>query len=240
MDYQLIYWPFLPGRGEFVRLVLEECAVAYDDVARRAGPDGSGLALVQRYMSGEEGVVFAPPVLVRGDFVLSQTAAICAHLGRRLGLAPQDERPRLRALELMLTVMDVVDEFHHLHHPVAPELTYEAQKETAIQASRIYREERLARRLGFFERVLTANDGDYLAGDALTYVDLALFQLLEGVAYALPNALARIASAMPRLCALRDNVRARPRIEAYLSSERRMAFNEMGIFRHYQELDDPR
>jgi glutathione S-transferase len=42
------------------------------------------------------------------------------------------------------------------------------------------------------------------------------------------------------LRALHDRVAKRPRVAAYLASERRIPFNEDGIFRHYPELDGAR
>jgi glutathione S-transferase len=71
----------------------------------------------------------------------------------------------------------------------------------------------------------------------VSHADLSAFQVLEGLAYAFPNAFSRLAPRFPRLGALRDRVAGRPRIAAYLASDRRTAFNETGIFRHYPELD---
>ena len=37
--------------------------------------------------------------------------------------------------------------------------------------------------------------------------------------------------------ALRDRVAKRPRIAAYLASERRIPFSQWGIYRYFKELD---
>ncbi len=237
--YELYYWPILPGRGEFVRLVLEEAAVPYVDVARLPEEEGGGFKPLLEFVQGERPgqPAYAPPILVHGELVLAQSAAICAYLGERHGLAPNDPAKRMQALQLQLTLADVTDEAHDTHHPINAALYYEDQKDAASAASRQFLEQRLPRFLSYFERVVERSGGDWLMGDALTYADLSLFQLLEGLAYAFPNGFARVAESIPLILALRDRVAVRPRIAAYLESDRRLAFNEHGVFRYYPELD---
>jgi glutathione S-transferase len=239
IPYQLYYWPNIPGRGEFVRLVLEEAAAPYVDVGRQSKDQGGGIEAVIAFYAGKNQghPVFAPPVLTHGELVLAQTAAICHFLGRRHGLAPRDEAGELHALELQLTIADLVDEVHDTHHPVSAALYYEDQKPAAKRRAAHFVKERLPRFLGYFERVLLAGGGDWLVETSVSHADLSLFQALEGLAYAFPRGFARASEATPRVLALRERVRARPRIAAYLASERRMAFNQEGIFRHYPELD---
>jgi glutathione S-transferase len=239
IPYELYYWPNIPGRGEFVRLVLEEAGAPWLDVGRRPRGEGGGMeAVVAFYAGRHEGhPVFAPPVLVHGDVVLAQTAAICHFLGRRHGLVPQGETGEAQALELQLTVADLVAEAHDTHHPIHAALYYEEQKPAAKRRAAHFRSERLPRFLGYFERVLRHHGGPYLLGERVCHADLSLFQALEGLAYAFPRAFARACEAALGLAELRGRVRARPRIAAYLASERRVPFNQEGIFRHYPELD---
>jgi glutathione S-transferase len=180
---------------------------------------------------------YAPPILVHGELVLAQSAAICAYLGQRHGLAPAEPGKRMQALQLQLTIADVTDEAHNTHHPINASIYYEDQKEAAREASRHFLEQRLPRFLPYFERVLERNGGQWLVGDAVTYPDLSLFQLLEGLAHAFPKGFTRVVEQTPLLLALRDRVAKRPRIAAYLASDRRLAFNEHGVFRYYPELD---
>lgn len=238
--YQLIYWSEIPGRGEFVRLVLEDAGVEYDDVARRPESDGGGDAAIIARLYGRGGAMlgFAPPFLVDGELELAQMAVICGYLGARHGLAPDSEGLRMRALQLQLTIADVVAEAHDSHHPISSALYFEDQKAEAIRAGRLFRDERLPRWLGFFERVLEASGGPFVFGDAASYVDLGLFQLVAGLRYAFPNAVSRTAGETPRLLSLCERVAERPGLAAYLGSERRMPFNNDGIFRHYPQLDD--
>ena len=237
--YELYYWPNIPGRGEFVRLVLEEAGAPYVDVGRQPRDAGGGIEAVIEFYAGRSAghPVFAPPVLKQGDLVLAQTAAICHFLGRRHGLAPADETGDAHALELQLTIADLVGEVHDTHHPISAMLYYEDQKPAAKQRAAHFVGERLPRFLGYFERALRHNGGGVLAGASLSHADLSLFQALEGLAYAFPRAFAKAGAATPGLLALRERVRARPRIAAYLASARRMPFNQEGIFRHYPELD---
>ena len=237
--YELYYWPDIPGRGEFVRLVLEQAGVPYVDVGREPRERGGGVERVAAFWEGrsEGHPVFAPPVLKHGDLVLAQTAAICHFLGRRHGLAPGDEAGAAHALELQLTIADLVDEVHDTHHPISSALYYEDQKGEAKQRAAHFVGERLPRFLGYFERVLRQTGAGVLVGTALSHADLALFQALEGLAYAFPRAFARASEATPGLLALRERVRGLPRIAAYLASGRRMPFNQEGIFRRYPELD---
>jgi glutathione S-transferase len=234
MTYELFYWPTIQGRGEFVRLALEEAGAAYVDVAREAG----GMARMMAAMDGADHPAFAPPFLKAGELTLGQTASILLFLGQRHGLAPEDEAGRFWVHQLQLTVADLVAEAHDAHHPIASSLYYEDQRPEAKRRAADFLETRLPKFFDYFEGVLTRPEPkDYLTGAALTYADLSLFQVVAGLRYAYPQALARIDAAYPALTALHDRVAARPRIAAYLASDRRLPFNEQGIFRHYPELD---
>jgi glutathione S-transferase len=237
--YELFYWPHIQGRGEFVRLVLEDAGAPYVDVARRPEGEGGGVGRVMamREDAGEALLPFAPPILRVGETVLAQTALICDFLGRRLGLAPPDEAGRLAAMQLQLTVADVVQEAHDTHHPLGPMRYYEDQKDAAEKRAEAFLDGRMAQWLGYFETVLDRSGGEWLVGDAASHADLSVFQLLEGLAYAFPKAFAQLEGDIPKLRALRERVRARPGVAAYLASDRRIPFNEDGIFRHYPELD---
>lgn len=235
MRYQLFYWPGIQGRGEFVRLALEDAGAAYDDVARGKGGMDRMLAMMNGGHDGHP--PFAPPFLKSGKLVVAQVANILFYLGPRLKLAPRDEAGRLWLHQLQLTVTDFVKEIHDSHHPIATGLYYEDQKPEAKQFARHFLEDRAPKYLGYFEMVLTKG-GPNVLGRKFSYMDLSLFQLIEGLRYAFPSAMTRIERKVPGLVAVRDRVAARPRIKAYLSSSRRIAFNEMGIFRRYPELDE--
>jgi glutathione S-transferase len=239
MAYELFYWPGIQGRGEFIRLALEAAGAEYIDVARQPGGVKAMLALM-----GDADLPrppLAPPFLRDGALLVAQTAAILLHLGPRLGLVPQDEPSRLWAHQLQLTAMDLVLEAHDTHHPIAGSLYYEDQQPEAARRAEIFRKERIARSLGWFEAVLARNPAGpaHLLGATLGYPDLSLFQLVAGLRYAFPRAMARVARRVPHCIRLHDAVAAHPRVAAYLASPRRIAFNPEGIFRHYPELDDP-
>jgi glutathione S-transferase len=239
MRYELYYWPGIQGRGEFVRLALEEAAAQYVDIARMSGSGGRGA--IGRLLEDESIVrpPFAPPVLKAGKLLISQTANILMFLGPRHGLAPANEAGRLWTHQLQLTMADLVVEVHATHHPITGQLYFHEQKEAALARTADFHKRRLPKFLGYFERVLERNpQGDrYLAGSRLTYADLSLFQVVEGLKYAFPRAMARHARRHPLITALHDRVAERPRIAAYLASDRRVGFNETGIFRRYPELD---
>lgn len=237
--YELYYWPTIQGRGEFVRLALEQAGAPYVDVARKP----KGMAAMMKLLALEGGgpglQPFAPPFLKAGDLVVAQTATILAYLGPRHGLVPRDQASRLHAQQLQLTIADLVAEAHDTHHPVASGLYYDDQKREAKKRAADFIESRLPKYLGYFERVIDANGGEHLVGNAVSYVDLSAFQLLAGLEYAFPNAVGRLAPKIPLLLTLRAQVASLPRIAAYLVSDRRIPFNEDGIFRHYPELDLP-
>ena len=217
MRYELFYWPSIQGRGEFVRLALEDAGADYRDVCRESSR-----------MPGHV-QAFAPPFLKAGKLVIAQTANILLYLGPRLGLAPKNEAQRLRLHGQQLTIADWLAEVHDTHHPIAPSLYYEDQKREAKRRAAIFRAERLAKFLRYFERALD---------DKFSYVHLSLFQMIEGLRYAFPKAMRKQERRYPRLTRIRDRVAARPRLAAYLSSERRIPFNQHGIFRRYPELDE--
>lgn len=235
MRYQLYYWPGIQGRGEFVRLALEDAGAAYDDVARKSG----GMNRMMAMMDGgrDKHPPFAPPFLKAGKLVVAQVAEILFYLGPRLKLSPRDEAGRLWLHQLQLTVTDFVKEIHDTHHPIAGSLYYEDQKAEAKKFSHCFLKDRVPKYLGYFENVLKSG-GPNVLGRQFSYMDLSLFQLVEGLRYAFPKTMTRIERKIPRVVAVRNRVAARPRIKAYLASKRRLPFNEMGIFRHYPELDE--
>ena len=238
-DYRFYYWPQIQGRGEFVRLVLEDAGAAYVDVARLPESEGGGMpALLDLLQRSDTGTPpFAPPVLQDGEIFIAQTATICRYLGMRHGLAPEDESGQWQAEHLQLTIADFVDEIHDTHHPIAGALYYEDQKSESLRRAASFRNERLPKFLGYFERVLERSDGGWLVGSRCSHVDLSLFQIVSGLAYAFPNTLQNARESHHRTIDLHDRVAARPSIAAYLESDRRIPFNQHGVFRHYPELD---
>lgn len=241
MAYELYYWDGIQGRGEFVRLALEEAGAGYADICRGPASKGQGTHAMMAIMGSrsEASVPFAPPFLKDGDLIISHVANILMYLGPTLGLAPKDEGQRHVLNGLQLTITDLVAEVHDTHHPIATSKYYEDQKEEAKARSAEFLDNRIPKYLGYFERVLQQNPHGptHVFGNALTYVDLSLFQIYEGLRYAFPRATAHLADRYPRLSAVHEAVMKRPNIARYLQSDRRIPFNEDGIFRHYPELD---
>ena len=233
MRYELYYWPDIQGRGEFVRLALAEAGADYVDIGRRRG-SGAVVAALERRR--EKYPAFAPPFLKAGQRVIGQTANILLYLGARHGLAPKDEAGRLWVHQLQLTLADFIAETHDTHHPIALALYYEDQRRESKRAAAEFWKRRPQKYLGYFERLL--EQGPYLLGRKLSYVDLSLFQVIAGLRYAFPKRMKRFERKVPRVIALTERVAKRPRIAAYLASEQRIPFNELGIFRHYKELDE--
>ena len=241
MAYELYYWPGIQGRGEFVRLALEEAGADYVDVARVKGR-GVRALMAGLDAKSEPHAAFAPPYLRDGDVVVSHVANILNYLAPKLSLAAKGEANRLFAHGLQLTITDLVAEVHDTHHPISSGLYYEDQKGPAKKRAAAFLDERAPKYLGYFERVLERNPAGpkHAVGAALSTVDLSLFQVMAGLAYAFPRAMSDNGRRYPLLSALAADVAARPRIAAYLASPRRLAFNESGVFRHYPELDrDP-
>jgi glutathione S-transferase len=234
MKYALYYWPSIQGRGEYVRLALEDAGAGYDDVARR----GNGMSAMMKMMEAGKGTPpFAPPFLKAGSLVIGQTANILLYLGARHGLAPKADAGRLWALQLQLTITDLVKEIHDTHHPISTALYYEDQRPAAKRYTREFWRHRVPKLLGYFEDVLKHSGGPYVFGRRVSYVDLSLFQIVEGLRYAFPKRMKAFEREIPGLIELRDRVAERPNLKAYLASERRIPFNEEGIFRRYRALD---
>jgi glutathione S-transferase len=234
MKYALYYWPSIQGRGEYVRLALEDAGADYDDVARR----GNGMGAMMKMMEmGKRTPPFAPPFLKAGSLVIGQTANILLYLGARHGLAPKAEAGKFWVHQLQLTIADFVLEIHDTHHPLGPSLYYEDQRAPAKKRTDEFWKQRVPKYLGYFEELLESNGGAYVTGRRVTYADLSLFQIAEGLRYAFPKRMKAFEREIPGLIELRDRVAERPNIKAYLASERRIPFNEEGIFRRYKALD---
>jgi glutathione S-transferase len=236
MRYQLYYWPTIQGRGEFIRLALEEAGADYVDEARRGK---TGIAAMMKLMTDcrRARPPYAPPFLKAGKVIVAQTANVLLFLGPRLRLAPGDEAGRLWAHQLQLTISDLVVEIHDTHHPVSGWLYFEEQRPAARRRTKDFWRYRVPKYLGYFERVLKNNGGRFIIGGRLTYVDLSLFQIVEGLRYAFPKRMRRFERKIPGLVALHDRIARRPRIAAYLASPRRIPFSQWGIYRYFEELD---
>lgn len=232
MTYDLWYWAEIPGRGEFVRLTLEAAGIAYRDMARE---HGSG-AMMQD-MASRRPRPFAPPYLVAGDLCIAQTANILRFLTERHGLAPVDEAGRLLAHQIQLTIADLVEEIHGVHHPVDPGAYYHDQKKEALRAALAFRSHRMPKYLGWFESLLADGGGDWLAEDRWSSADLSLFHIVAGLDYAFPLRMAALAPSIMRVRVLHDRTHRLPELAEYLASDRCLGFNEDGLFRHYPELD---
>jgi glutathione S-transferase len=234
MRYELYYWPSIQGRGEYVRLALEEAGASYLDVARGGE---AGMAAMTKLLQSKKTPPFAPPFLKAGSLLIAQVANILLYLGPRHGLAPQSEAGRLWLHQLQLTIADLVVEIHDTHHPLGTTLYYEDQRAAAKTRSAEFWKQRVPKFLGYFERVLIEAGGPYVVGRRVSYVDLSLFQIVDGLRYAFPRRMQRFERKVPHLVELHDRVAARPNIAAYLASDRRIPFNEDGIFRRYKRLD---
>ena len=158
MRYLLYYWPTIQGRGEFIRLALEEAGADYVDVARRGK---SGMAAMQRLLGGKRAAhpPYAPPFLKAGKDVIAQTALILFYLGPRLALAPRDEAGRLWAHQLQLTIADLVEEIQDTHHPISSWLYFEEQRPAAKRPTKDFWRFLVPKFLGYFESVLQRNGG---------------------------------------------------------------------------------
>ncbi len=237
MRYEFYYWPSIQGRGEFVRLALEEAGADYVDVARRPGK--RGVPAMMPFLEGKRGLrpPYAPPFLKAGKLVIAQTAMILHYLGPRLGLSPRDEAGGLWLHQLQLTIADMVTHIHDTHHPVSGWLYYEQQRPAAILRTKDFWRYRVPKYLGYFERIVAKGGGPYVLGRRLSYVDLSLFQIVEGLRYAFPKRMKRFERKIPYLIELHDRVAKRPNTKAYLASKRRIPFSQWGIYRYFKELD---
>jgi glutathione S-transferase len=244
MLYKLYYWPGIQGRGEYVRLALEQAGARYLDLALVPEQQGGGATAIEQLLTGTRIAhpPFAVPCLAAGRQLIGQTANILLFLGSRHGLAPAAASGRLWVHQLQLTISDFIVEIHDTHHPLGGALYYQQQKAAAKRRSREFLRHRMPKFLDYFERVLARNAarGPWLVGARLTYVDLSMAQVIAGLRYAFPKATARALRSRPRLCALQQAAFARPRIRRYLASGRRVAFNNDDIYRHYPELDSSR
>ena len=241
MTYELYYWPGIQGRGEFIRLALEEAGAKYVDVALVPEAKGGGVPAILKVLEARrsERPPFAPPILRAGRQLIAQTPNILLFLGGRLKLAPADDAGKLWTNQLQLTISDFYLEIFHTHHPLGDGYAYEEQKSAAKRRTKDFLSVRLPKFLGYFEHVLERNRGrgPWMVGARLSYADLSMAQVIAGLRYAFPSATRKALRNRPRLRALHDKVFERPRIARYVTSGRRLDFNNEDLFRRYPELD---
>lgn len=144
---------------------------------------------------------------------------------------------------MALTALDLNNEVHDTHHPLAVGKYYEEQKEAALEKAKDVRENRLPKFFSYFERNLKFNEsngggkGRFLVGNRLTFADLVVWQVLDGCLFAFPKEMeARKKEFQGLFGTFYESVRGKGGLEEYLKSERRLPYSE-GIFRHYPELD---
>ncbi|KAI0355880.1 glutathione S-transferase-like protein [Trametes cingulata] len=269
-DYVLYYWSGIPGRGEYVRLALEYAGIPYTE---RSSDLMETLSSTTKVGAPPH---FAPPALqLPSGRIISQTANILNHIAPRCGLAGEwgnklnthgeDARETVRALDeeeiekaeeersivnqLVMTALDLQNETHDVHHPIASSLYYEDQKEEALRAAKVFRESRIPRFLEYFEIVLTSNPATakhadnplaqtYLVGSRTTTADLVLFHVIDGLLFQFPKRMAKLreSNKYENVFKLHERVQGEKGIKEYIASGKRQKFS-MGIFRHYEELD---
>jgi len=236
--YELYYWPGIQGRGEYVRLALEEADAPYRDMALIPEREGGGVGAMMKLMERSDVArpPFAPPFLKTGRQLIAQTANILLFLGPRHGLTAESAAGQLWVHQLQLTIADFIVEIHDTHHPVAGSLYYEDQKPEAKRRTEDFLANRLPKFLRYFDTVIERGRGRWLTGKRLTYADLSLAQVVAGLGYAFPDSAPRVLKKYARVAALRDAVFARPHIARYVASGRRLPFNNDDLFRRYDEL----
>jgi len=236
--YELYYWPGLQGRGEFVRMALEEAGADYVDISLVSEEEGGGTPAVESFIDDPsvKRPPFAPPYLKVGRQLIGQAPNILLYLGPQLRLVPRGEPDRIWIHQLQLTIADMVTEVHDTHHPIASGAYYEEQKAEAKKRTRDFR---VPKFLGYFERVIERNPGrgPWMVGPKITYVDLSMALLVDGLLYAFPKHVRSALRSRKRVARLHKAVFARPNIKRYLKSGRQVPHNEGGIFRRYPELD---
>ncbi|RPF72314.1 glutathione S-transferase [Aurantiacibacter spongiae] len=234
MSVQLWYWPQIPGRGEFVRLFCEAGEIAYEDMAREQDAD----ALVE-HMHAMEGIrPFAPPYIVDGDICIGQTALILQYLSDKEGLGSGEMEVDLGLFQLQIDIADFVEEVHSTHHPVASGQYYADQMEAAYEKAHDFRANRIPKYLIHFDNAVASSGGLFVLGQQWTHVDTSLFHIMEGLDYAFPNYMKSMQGSWPHLEGVQAMVPEIEPLADYLASEHRIEFNENGIFRHYDELDE--
>jgi len=236
--YELYYWPGIQGRGEYVRLALEEADAPYRDMALIPEEEGGGAAGMMKLMERSDVArpPFAPPFLKTGRQLIAQTANILLFLGPRHALTAETASGQLWVHQLQLTLADFIVEIHDTHHPVGGGLYYHEQKPEAKRRTEDFLANRLPKFLGYFETVIERGKGHWLTGKRLTYADLSLAQVVAGLRYAFPDSTPKALRKCARVGALHDAVFARPRIAGYVASGRRLPFNNDDLFRRYDDL----
>ncbi|KAG5915913.1 hypothetical protein E4U42_007875 [Claviceps africana] len=244
--YELIYWPGIPGRAEFIRLLFEEAGVAYLDTAKKESEAVSRVtALTAAENKGDKNnaPALACPALKHGDVMLFQTPNILLYLAPKLGLAPAAGNAMYQLNQIVLTILDFLsNEVHDTHHPMGPSATYEDQKPEAKKRAESFKTDRLPKFLAYIQRVLdgeASGEGPWLHGGNFTYADLVLFQGIHGTEFAFPNTMKKMRDS-GKYDGVFNLVRAvgdRPNIKEYLTSDRRASYST-GIWRHYPELDE--
>ncbi|KAF8529500.1 hypothetical protein JB92DRAFT_2782937 [Gautieria morchelliformis] len=226
--FTLIYWGGIPGRGEYIRLAFEYTKTPYKEV-------NDPTKVISHF--SPKGQHLAPPILdVDGSFTLSQTPAVLAYLAPKLGLSGSGDVEQAKVNQLTLTALDLSNEAHDVHHPIASSLYYEDQKAESLRRAEDFRRTRIPKFLAHFETILSTNGNGVLVGSKVSTADLTIFHVLDGLTFAFPKRMATLRNEGLYKTAFAFKDRLGQELEGYLNSGRRQKFSQ-GLFRHYPELD---
>jgi len=225
--WQILYWPAKDadgkvaagaGRAEYLRVLFEEAGVPYQDVT-------AGLrAFFWQNLEAQPYPALAPPAIRKNNFILGQTAVCAKRLAMEFGFYPTDEDDAAHAEQIVTTVHEYIAEGRSAFHPVKNTMSYHDQKEEAKPYIAAFKADRLPRYMTNFERFLKANrgGGGFFVGDSLSYVDLQVMVMLQVTRSQFPDAWEALDAKL-----LKDHLaqmEARPRIKAYLLSDRKQPF----------------
>lgn len=194
--FELLYHPTIPGRGEYIRLLLEATGTPYSDIANEKKDGYNAVLAAMDQDATDDGhgnpVAFAPPMLRvpgagkdgKSSLLIHQTPTILAYLGPLIGMAGEGEVDALHVSQIAHTALDLSNEVHDTHHPIAVAKYYEDQKDEAVGKAADVRGTRIPKYFSYFERLLKGNQeegkGKYLLGTKLSYADTTVWQVIDG------------------------------------------------------------
>jgi glutathione S-transferase len=241
-EWTVVYHPCnFKGRGEFLRLMLEDAKISYKDTGTDLyGPSGMMDAFrgsVDAVTADEKSqpfpLLYPPAILHRpvgGDgcqqIMVNQVGACMIYLGDELGYAPTTHAEKARANCVLLNSLDYISEGRSSFHPVDNKKSYKDQKDEGDRKSKLFSQDRMLVYLHYFNKIVKKNgksQSPIAGGSNITYADFALFQVVDATAFQFNSEFYANAWDSARVPELKEHyvwMKARPNLQAYFASDR--------------------
>lgn len=187
------------GRGEYVRLLLEDAGVDFEYLKHNAA---EWKELKQQLIADKVRAPTMPYITVDGEYY-GKTVPIMRLLSRKLG---QYEGSNEKEVQLLDAYSDMLMDWAG---------RWAAGVFGTEDQLKAYKETHAVNNYKAFEEILSDTEGPYLLGDKISYADFVLYHMIEDDGSAID------AASQPHLSAFSQAMENRPNLKKYFATDRK-------------------